>query len=306
MRPKYASKQHEWVQSQISKLLPVGYFHIVFTLPSELNHIIYQNQELLYSLMLKCAGDSITELARLPKFLGAEVGVTTLLHTWGQNLSFHPHVHCIVPGGGLSNNGLNFIRSSKKFFLPVKALSKKFRGKFLEHLQQAWNKNQIKLFGDSQELYSGDNFNSLINSLYHLNWVVHSKKPFKSPWHVVRYVARYTHRVAISNSRIVSFDGANVTFSWKDYRNGCKKKLMTLTSEEFVRRFLLHILPTGLTKIRHYGLLSSRNVQKKLKLCLTLAEEKPNSPNVEKKIYKCPACGEPMKLIGLYYCWDTD
>jgi len=245
------SKQKEWVQAQLSKLLPVPYFHVVFTLPNQLNTIIYQNQKPLYSLLMKAAGDTIVELARNPKFLGAQTGTTVVLHTWGQNLAFHPHVHCIVPGGGLSKDGLRFICSGKKFFIPVKVLSRKFRGKFLFYLKQAWDKGNIKLFGDALELSYGANFPNLIDSLYQIDWVAYCKKPFKSPDIVVKYLGRYTHRVAISNSRIVNFDGSSVTFKWKDYKEQNKVKLMTLKTEEFTRRFLLHVLPSGFTKIRH-------------------------------------------------------
>lgn len=186
------SKQHEWVESQLAKLLPVPYSHVVFTIPQELNIIALQNQELIYSILIKSAGNTITELAKDPKYLGANTGVTSVLHTWGQNLSFHPHVHCIVPGGGLSLDSLKFVRSSKKFFLPVKVLSRKFRGKFLFHLKEAWNAGKIKLFNDALELGQENQFLSLVDKLYQLEWVAHCKKPFKSPWHMVKYLGRYT------------------------------------------------------------------------------------------------------------------
>ena len=293
------SKQQEWVESQMSKLLPAQYFHVVFTLPQELNTIVFQNQKLLYSILLKSAGDTITELAKDPKFLGAQTGVTTVLHTWGQNLSFHPNVNCIVPGDGLSNDGLRFIRSSKKFFLPVRVISRKFRGKFLYYLKEAFKNGDIKLFNDTAELGHGFNFLNFIDSLYQTDWVVYCKKPFKSPWHVVNYLGRYTHRVAISNSRIVDFDGTTVTFRWKDYRNNNKVKLMILKAEEFVRRFLLHVLPSGFTKIRHYGILSSRNIGTKLALCVILAGVRPIVPKIVKHVYTCPVCGGIMVFSGL-------
>lgn len=293
------SKQKEWVQAQLSKLLPVPYFHVVFTLPNQLNTIIYQNQKLLYSLLMKAAGDTIVELARNPKFLGAQTGTTVVLHTWGQNLAFHPHVHCIVPGGGLSKDGLRFICSGKKFFIPVKVLSRKFRGKFLFYLKQAWDKGNIKLFGDALELSYGANFPNLIDSLYQIDWVAYCKKPFKSPDIVVKYLGRYTHRVAISNSRIVNFDGSSVTFKWKDYKEQNKVKLMTLKTEEFTRRFLLHVLPSGFTKIRHYGILSSRNINSKLSLCFRLSGSKPIVQEFVKFVKPCPLCGHAMIFIHL-------
>jgi len=292
------SKQQEWVNSQLTKLLPVGYFHVVFTLPQELNPIIYQNQKLLYSILIKSASDTIVELARDPKFLGAQTGVTSVLHTWGQNLAFHPHVHCIVPGGGLSNDGLRFISSSKKFFLPVRVISRKFRGKFLFYLKEAWNNGKIELFNDATQLANGFNFLNFINCLYLKDWVVYCKKPFKSPWHVVNYLGRYTHRVAISNSRIVDFDETTVTFKWKDYKDN-KVKLMDLKVEEFVRRFLLHVLPSGFTKIRHYGILSSRNIGTKLVLCIKLTGKRPFVPKIIKRPLRCPLCGQIMVFAGI-------
>lgn len=183
---------------------------MVFTLPNQLNTVIYQNQKLLYSLLLKSAGDTLTELALAPKFLGVQTGATVIIHTWGQNLSFHPHVHCIVPGGGLTKDGLRFIRSGKKFFIPVKVLSRKFRGKFLFYLKQAWYSGNLKFFGKAVELSYSTNFLNLVDRLYGFDWVVYCKKSFKSPAIVVKYLGRYTHKVAISNSRIISFDGAMV------------------------------------------------------------------------------------------------
>ncbi len=269
------SAQQEWVESQMSELLPVGYFHVVFTLPQELNSLVLQNQKLLYSILIKSAGHTLMELAKDSKFLGAIIGVTSVLHTWGQNLSFHPHVHCIVPGGGLSNNGLHFVRSSKKFFIPVRVISEKFRGKFLDLLKQAYDNGEIACFNEAAKLTLRSNFLSLVDTLYYKNWVVFCKKPFKSPGHVVRYLGRYTHRVAISNSRILAFDGQSVSFAWKDYKDSNKSKVMTLDAAEFSRRFLLHVLPDHFVKIRHYGLLSSRNIKSKLFNCIGLPETNP-------------------------------
>lgn len=292
------SRQGEWVNAQLEKLLPVGYFHVVFTLPQELNSILYQNQKLLYSILVKCAGDTIIELAKDPKFLGGQTGVTAILHTWGQNLTFHPHVHCIVPGGGLSCDGLRFISSSKKFFLPVRVISRKFRGKFLFYLKEAFNDGKIKFFNGISYLSKGYNFLNLVDKLYQVDWCVFCKKPFKSPWHVVNYLGRYTHRVAISNSRIVDFDKNTVTFRWKDYKDD-KVKFMTLDAWEFVRRFLLHVLPSGFTKIRHYGILSSRNIGTKLVLCLKIVNRKPILPRIKRCLPLCPLCGNSMVFAGI-------
>jgi len=293
------SKQKDWIEAQLSRLLPVGYFHVVFTLPQELNAVVLQNQALLYSILVKSAGDSIVELAKDSKFLGAQTGVTAVLHTWGQNLSFHPHVHCMVPGGGLSLDGRNFVTSRKKFFIPVRVISRKFRGKFLFHLKEAWNNGEIKFFNEVEKLARDVNFLNLISSLYQKDWVVYCKKPFKSPWHVVSYLGRYTHRVAISNSRIMSFGGGSVTFRWKDYRDNNRIKLMTLDAAEFVRRFLLHVLPSGFTRIRHYGILSSRNIGTKLTLCIKLARVRVVVPEVVRHVISCPLCGGVMVFTGV-------
>lgn len=299
------SVQESWVEAQMSKLLPVGYFHIVFTLPQELNTLVWQNQELLYSMLIRSAGHTIIELAKDPKFLGATTGVTSVLHTWGQNLSFHPHVHCIVPGGGLSNDGLRFVRSSKKFFIPVKVLSRKFRGKFLYLLKQAFEEGKLSFFKEATKLSSRTSFLSLVDSLYLKDWVVFCKQPFKTPAHVVRYLGRYTHRVAISNSRIKAFDGQSVSFTWKDYKDGNKSKLMTLEAKEFARRFLLHVLPTRFVKIRHYGITCSRNVRTKLSRCIKLAGKKTLVHTPSKKFTKtCRSCGshDVIPFFPKYSC----
>jgi len=277
----------------MSKLLPVGYFHVVFTMPQELNTLVFQNQELLYALLIQSAGHTLLELARDPEHLGATIGVTSVLHKWGQNLCFHPHVHCIVPGGGLSNDGLHFVHSRKKFFIPVRVISKKFRGKFLDLLKQAYDKGKLAFFNEATKLVLRSNFLSLVDTLYDKNWVVFCKKPFKSPGHVVRYLGRYTHRVAISNSRIQAFDGQSVSFAWKEYKDGNKSKVMTLDTSEFSRRFLLHVLPDRFVKIRHYGLLSSRNIKSKLYKCMRLTGRKPLHPIIKSKKNNktCRSCG---------------
>lgn len=298
-----SSKQHEWVENQMPKLLPIGYFHLVFTIPHEFNTLVLQNQSLMYSILMKSVGETIKECAANPKYLGAQVGATTVLHTWGQNLSYHPHVHCIVPGGGLSESGIEFIQSGKRFFVPIKVLSKKFRGKFLYHVKEAWKSRKIELFNDAVELGFNNNFYDFIDKLYSKNWVVYCKKPFKTPEHVLRYLGRYTHRVAISDSRIQKFNGETVTFAYKDYRSinapdNNSIKQMTLTKEEFVRRFLLHVLPSGFTKIRHYGILASKNIREKLALCFKLIGIQFVLPKVVKYILECPHCGCEMKHMG--------
>ena len=295
------SVQEDWVQAQMSKLLPVGYFHVVFTLPQELNTLVLQNQKLLYSLLIKSAGHTLTELAKDSKFLGATIGVTSVLHTWGQNLSFHPHVHSIVPGGGLSSDGLRFLQSRKKFFIPVKVISKKFRGKFLDLLKLAYDNGEIAFFNEATKLSYRSNFLSLVDDLYGMNWVVFCKKPFKSPGHVVRYLGRYTHRVAISNSRIKSFDGQSVSFTWRDYKDGNTSKVMTLDAAEFSRRFLQHVLPDRFVKIRHYGLLCSRNIKSKLFKCMKITGNKllPLAIKAHKVAKTCSSCGSTQVITIL-------
>lgn len=296
--------QEDWVQAQLKKLLPVGYFHVVFTIPHELNSLVLHNQKLLYSLLLRAASHTLRELAGDPKYLGATIGLSSVLHTWGRNLSFHPHVHAIVPGGGLSSDGLRFVRSRKKFFIPVKVVSKKFRGKFLYFLKEAYADGNLMFFHEAASLGLPSNFDSLIDSLYAKNWVVFCKKPFKSPEHVVRYLGRYTHRVALSNSRIKSFDGKSVSFSWKDYKDKGKSKVLTLTAAEFTRRFLQHVLPCGFVKIRHYGLLCSRNIGTKLLRCRRLAKGKLPDFSVRPKVRYCPCCGG-SKVSFVWQCFPS-
>jgi len=241
--------KEQWVEKQSQYLLNTGYFHVVFTLPDGLNAAMLQNQEKAYGLFFKAASETLLELCNDKKYLGATPGITMVLHTWGQNLTYHPHIHCIVTGGGLTK-GNTWQASRKKFFLPVKVLSRKFRGKFLFFLKQA-----------------GLPFDS---ALCRGEWVVYCKPPFKNASKVIEYLGRYTHRVAISNHRVLALKDGKVTFSWRDYRDNNKKKTMTITAAEFIRRFMLHILPSGFRKIRHYGLLAPRDKSKKISLCRKL------------------------------------
>jgi len=242
--------KEKWINNQKADLLNVQYFHVVFTVPAELNAVFYANQTTCYNLLFQAVSETLQELAGNRKYLGASLGFTAVLHTWGQNLHYHPHIHCIVPAGGLDKAGI-WKNSRKKFFLPVKVLSAKFRGKFLALLKKA--------------ISSVDS--SLLNICYNKDWVVYCKPPFNNAGYVVEYLGRYTHRVAISNQRILSMDNGKVTFRWRDYADGNKQKVMTLSAEEFIRRFLMHVLPNGFSKIRHYGFLSSRGKQKHLITC---------------------------------------
>lgn len=261
--------KERWIQAQKADLLQVGYFHVVFTLPQELNALAYQNPTVVYNLLFKAASETLMELAADRAYLGAQIGITAVLHTWGQNLMFHPHLHCIVPGGGLTPDG-RWVNSRKKFFLPVKVLSRKFRGKFLYYLKRA----TLEFHGSLEPLREETHFREWMSDLYQKEWVVYCKPPFKTPAHVVEYLGRYTHRVAISNQRILRLEDGKVTFRWRDYRDGNRQKEMTLTVYEFIRRFLMHVLPKGFTRIRHYGLLSPRNRKTKLSLCRTLTKTK--------------------------------
>jgi len=251
--------KERWIDNQKHNLLNVEYFHVVFTIPDDLRPIFYQNQEKLYSLLFRTVAETLQELAADKKFLGATLGFTTILHTWGQNLCFHPHIHCIIPAGGLSDAG-RWVDSRKKFFLPVRVLSRKFRGKLLYYLIS----ERLLFFGEQDYLSEPHHFLNLLDSCYGKEWVVYCKPPFKSANHVVEYLGRYTHRIAISNNRIVNIDGGQVSFKWRDYRDNNKWKTLTVSATEFIRRFLMHVLPHRFMKIRHYGLLANRDKTKKV------------------------------------------
>lgn len=264
--------KEKWLYDRKEDLLPVGYFHVVFTIPEELNFVTLINQKELYSILFRSVSETLLELSRDIKYLGAEIGFTSILHTWGQNLMNHPHLHCIVPGGGLSFDRKRWIDSKKDFFIPVKVLSRKFRGKFLFYLKNAYYNNKLKFSGDIEYLKDKFSFQPFIDNLYKKEWVVYCKPPFNSPQHVLEYLGRYTHRVAISNNRILKLENEQVTFKWRDYRDNNKQKIMTISAEEFIRRFLMHILPSKFVKIRHYGILSNKNRNTKLKLCKNLTK----------------------------------
>jgi hypothetical protein len=259
--------KERWLEDRKKDLLPVGYFHVVFTIPQELNYLSFTNQKELYSILFKAVSETLLELGRDRKYLGAEIGFTSILHTWGQNLMHHPHIHCVVPSGGLSLDGTRWISCKGDFFIPVKVLSRKFRGKFLYYLKKAYYSNKLKFIGDNQDLVNIQVFQCFIDKLYKKEWVVYCKPPFSSAEHVLEYLGRYTHRVAISNNRLIFFENGYVTFKWRDYRDNNKQKFMTVTAEEFIRRFLIHVLPDKFMKIRHYGILSNRNRVTKLKKC---------------------------------------
>jgi predicted Zn-ribbon and HTH transcriptional regulator len=257
--------KEEWIDRQKENLLTCKYFHVVFTIPADLRPLFYQQQQPMYTLLFKAVSETLLELCADKKYLGAKPGITAILHTWGQNLSYHPHLHCIVTGGGLTN-AETWVNGRKKFFLPVKILSRKFRGKLLFYLR----KQKLKFFGNLEEFNRADRFSALVKKLYSAEWVVYCKPPFGNAQKVIYYLGRYTHRVAISNNRIISVKDGYVSFHWRDYSDNNKQKIMTLPVEEFIRRFLTHILPLGFRKIRHYGLFASRDKGKRLTLCKLL------------------------------------
>ncbi|MGD0857567.1 MAG: IS91 family transposase [Dehalococcoidia bacterium] len=284
-----ALAKERWIENQKYDLLDVAYFHVVFTIPEELRSLFFCCDRVMYNLLFRAVAETLSQLASDQKYLGAKIGFTSVLHTWGQNLSFHPHIHCIVPAGGLTRV-MQWRNSRKKFFLPVKVLSRKFRGKFLALLQQTPE-------------FAGKLDQTIIDSCYRKEWVVYCKPPFKDAACVVEYLGRYTHRVAISNSRILSISDGKVTFKWRDYKDCSKWKIMTLSAAEFIRRFLLHVLPKGFMKIRHYGILGNRDKARRLKFCKLLT----GTRIVEKLILSaedlfrkicghdpclCPACGQ--------------
>jgi hypothetical protein len=254
-----AAKQYHWVAQLESSLPPVRYFHLVFTLPHELNELVYKYQKHCYSLMFKASAQSVLKVASGPDFLGVQSGCLSVLHTWGQNLQYHPHIHMLVPAGGLSEDLLEWIPCGKKFFAPVKVLSRVFRGKFLALLEDLITRGIIQI-----------DLTALKTQLYAKEWVVYSKKTFAGPAQVLQYLGKYTHRIAISNSRIVTCNQGKVTFRWKDYRDGNRWKIMQLDSLEFMRRFLLHVLPANFYKIRYYGLFALAHRKQMLGHCMKL------------------------------------
>jgi hypothetical protein len=266
--PKCQSLDKErWLEKRSDELLPVPYFHVVFTVPQELNPLALANPRWFYDLLFDSASKTLQEIAADPKHLGARIGVLAVLHTWGQTLDLHPHLHCIVPGGGLSPDGQRWISSRPDYFLPVQVLARLFRGKFLAGVKAAYQSGQLKLPDSLQE---SSRFQALLDRLYGKTWVVYSKPPFGSPQQVLAYLARYTHRIALTNSRLVRLEGDQVTFTYKDYTQGGRVREMTLPVAEFIRRFLLHVLPEGFVRIRYYGLLANRHREGNLKRCREL------------------------------------
>jgi hypothetical protein len=265
-----ALSRAKWLAARETELLPVPYFHVVFTLPREIGGLALQNAREIYNLLFRAASETLLTIAADPKRLGAGIGFLTVLHTWGQILHAHPHLHCVVPGGGISPDGTRWVGCRKSFFLAVRVLSSRFRNLFLTYLREAFDEGRLQFHGEMAGLARPAAFAALCNRAKKIAWVVYAKPPFGGPEQVLKYLARYTHRVAISNSRILSMENGKVTFLWKDYAAGGKTKPMTLDAVEFIRRFLLHILPAGFVRIRQFGFLANRARREKLALCRTL------------------------------------
>lgn len=300
-----AQARERWLAAREQELLGVPYFHVVFTLPHELNPLCERNARLIYDLLFQTSAEAMLEVAADPKHLGAHIGFLSILHTWGQNLSLHPHVHCVVPAGGFSPDRQQWIHPKYNFFLPVRVLGRLFRGKFMERLQQAHRRKELDLGGAAAPLGSTTGFQALVNRLFGQDWVVYAKRAFGGPDSVLRYLGRYTHRVAISNHRLTTFDGERVTFRWKDYAHGNKQKLMTLPATEFLRRYVQHVLPRGFVRIRHYGILASHGRTASLSRARVLLSAAAAPASIgdgdpasnAAAAWMCPVCAGPM-MIG--------
>ena len=272
--------REQWLQDRRAELLDVPYFHVVFTMPQEIEIIAFQNQTVVYDILFRAVSETLRRIAADPKHLGAEIGFLAVLHTWGQNLMHHPHLHCLVPGGGIAPDGERWIACRPGFFLPVRVLSRMFRGLFLHDLEKAFASGDLNFFSEHRHLCEPAAFRRYLAPVRKAEWVVYAKRPFAGPAQVLDYVGRYTHRVAISNNRLLSMDDGKVRFRWKDYRDGNRQKTMTLDGGEFIRRFLVHVLPEGFHRIRYYGFLGNSHRARKLALCrelLGMAAHDPSS-----------------------------
>lgn len=315
------SAAHRWLEARQADLLPVEYYHLVFTLPAPISDLAYSNQSVIYTILFKAAAATVQTIAADPKHLGARIGLTLVLHTWGSTMIHHPHVHGIVPGGGLSIDGEQWIHCRPGFFLSVRVLSRLFRRLFLERLNQAYQAGELKFFGEHRLLANAKAFDDWVNPLKKSEWVVYAKRPFAGPEAVLAYLSRYTHRVAIANSRLLKFNDQGVTFKWKDYRSKQRfsHKNMTLSTDEFIRRFLIHVLPGGFHRIRHYGLLANSGRRDNLKRARELLIDKTDDEAVNddgaidntkvqqdtvseqvQATYLCPDCGSPMVIIECF------
>ena len=304
-----ASAARRWLEARQTELLPVDYYHVVFTLPEPISALAFYNKAVIYRLLFEVAAETLRTIAADPSHLGARIGATLVLHTWGSALTHHPHVHGIVPGGGLSFDGERWVSCKPGFFLPVRVLSRLFRRRFIEELDNAYRLGQLQFFGEYVALKDPTVFAEWLTPLRQCEWVVYAKRPFAGPAAVLAYLSRYTHRVAISNSRLLTLDERGVTFKWKDYRNKgtTRHKTMTLSTGEFMRRFLLHVLPSGFHRIRHYGLIANGGHRdnlaraRELLHVVPVADVEANGPDAEgcavQPTFVCPHCGAAMLII---------
>lgn len=302
-----ANARDRWLDAREKELLPTRYVHVVFTLPRQLSPLAMQNKREIYALLFRASAETLLQVARDPKRLGAEIGFFSVLHTWNQKLQHHPHVHSVVPAGGLAPDHSRWIDSQQKFFLPVDVLKEVFRGKFVDGLKQLHAQHKLGFHGTLATLQNPKAFAAWLRPLFRSKWVVYSKRPFGGAQHALRYLGQYTHRVAISNHRLVSLADGMVTFRWRDSAHKNKKRLMTLPVDEFLRRFLLHVLPPGFVRIRHFGFLAHRRRGVLLPLCVRLLDDsgriqsepgsEENVPSPAQPLWTCPKCGGPMVLI---------
>jgi hypothetical protein len=308
-----------WLEDRQAELLDVPYFHVVFTVPHEIATIALQNQVVVYDILFRAAAETLHTIAADPKHLGAEIGFLAVLHTWGQNLMHHPHLHCLVPGGGIAPGGQRWVACRPGFFLPVRVLSRLFRGLFLRDLEKAFAAGKLHFFNTQRHLQEPAAFRRHLAPLHATDWVVYAKRPFAGPAQVLEYVGRYTHRVAISNDRLLSMDDGKVRFRWKDYRDGDQQKTMTLDGTEFIRRFLIHVLPDGFHRIRYYGFLGNHHRTQKLELCRALIGMAPPAADAApaadyrqrfealtgQSLRRCPYCGAGTMLVISCIAPDT-
>jgi hypothetical protein len=296
--------RHRWLEARNADLLPTRYVHVVFTLPHELAPLALANQKVVYNLLFRLAAETLMEFARDPRLLGAEIGFFGVLHTWNQKLEHHPHLHCVLPEGGLAPDGSRWVRPRYDWFLPVKAMAKAFRGKFLDALRESFAAGQLRFPGQMKNLATPRAFASLLRLSCRHKWVVYAKRPFGGPGHVVAYLGNYTHRIAISNRRLLAVDAGKVSFRWRDSAHHNKQRVMTLRAEEFARRFFLHVLPPGFVRIRHFGLFANRLRRVSLEVCRRLLEEAGDAPTAAPSaaasatgFWVCPECGGAMVLV---------
>ena len=299
------SARERWIAARRRELLPTRYVHVVFTLPPHLAPLALQNKKVIYGLLLRASAETLLEVARDPRHLGAEIGFFSVLHTWSQKLTLHPHVHCVIPAGGFSLDRTHWVKSRSRFFLSLHVLRRVFRGKFVAGLRQAFRDGLLHFQGDLTFLAQPKTFAAWLRPLFRKDWVVYAKRPFGGPEYVLQYLGRYTHRVAISNHRLVSFADGKVTFRWRDSAHHNEQKLMTLALDEFLRRFLLHLLPKGFVRIRNFGFLANRKRATTLPLCFQLlgaapqppAEQYASSTKESPDLWLCPNCGAPMVVV---------